>query len=126
MADHPHPVDPGRVAQARARALGGEEAGRLVGMLGLLADPTRTRILYALDTVDELCVGDLAMALDATEDSVGYGLRVLRTAGLVTFRKEGRTVYYRLADGFPDALREHCLRVLARLARGTDGADEDG
>jgi DNA-binding transcriptional ArsR family regulator len=76
--------------------------------------------------VDELCVGDLAMALDATEDSVGYALRVLRTAGLVTFRKQGRIVYYRLAGGFPDALRERCLLALARLARVTDGADEDG
>ena len=121
MADHPHPVDPQRVAQARARALDVDEAGRLVGMLGLLADPTRARILYALDIVDELCVGDIAMALDATEDSVGYGLRVLRTAGLVTFRKEGRVVYYRLAEGFPEPLRERCLRALVALARATDG-----
>lgn len=126
MDGHPHPVDPERVAQARARALDVDEAGRLVGMLGLLADPTRARILYALDVVDELCVGDIAMALEATEDSVSYGLRVLRTAGLVTFRKEGRVVYYRLADGFPEPLREHCLRSLVALARATDGSDDDG
>lgn len=117
MSDHRHPVDPQRVAQARARALGLEEAGRLAGMLGLLADPTRARILYALDVAEELCVGDIALALDATEDSVGYGLRVLRTAGLVTTRKQGRVVYYRLADGFPEALREHCLRALVALSR---------
>lgn len=91
-------------------------------MLGLLADPTRARILYALDVVEELCVGDIALALDATEDSVGYGLRVLRTAGLVTTRKAGRVVFYRLADGFPEALREHCLRVLVALSRRTDQA----
>ena len=124
MADHQHPVDPDRVAQARARALDVDEAGRLAGMLGLLADPTRARILYALDVVDELCVGDISMALDATEDSVGYGLRVLRTAGLVTFRKEGRVVYYRLAEGFPEPLREHCLRELVALSRATDGIDD--
>jgi DNA-binding transcriptional ArsR family regulator len=117
MSDDPHPVDPARVAQARGRVPDLEEAGRLVGTLGLLADPTRARILYALDVVDELCVGDIAMALDATEDSVGYGLRVLRTAGLVTPRKQGRTVYYRLADGFPEPLREHCLRALVALSR---------
>lgn len=81
-------------------------------MLGLLADPTRGRILYALDLVEELCVGDIAMSLDATEDSVGYGLRVLRTAGLVTPRKEGRTVYSRLSDGFPESLR--ALPAVAR------------
>jgi DNA-binding transcriptional ArsR family regulator len=83
MAGHDHPVDPRGVAAARARLIDKEEAGRLAGLLGLLADPTRARILYALDIVEELCVGDLALALDATEDSVGYALRVLRTAGLL-------------------------------------------
>lgn len=117
MADHQHPVDEARVAQARARVIDVEEAGRLAGLLGLLADPTRARILYALDVVEELCVGDIAMALEATEDSVGYGLRVLRTAGLVTPRKEGRTVFYRLSDGFPKPLREHCLHALLEMSR---------
>jgi len=114
---HQHPVDPGRVEQARVRVLDLDEAGRLAGMLGLLADPTRARILFALDLVDELCVGDIALALEATEDSVGYGLRVLRTAGLVTPRKQGRTVFYRLSDGFPQPLREHCLQALVELSR---------
>lgn len=124
MSDHQHPLDPVRVAHARSRTLDVEEAGRLAGMLGLLADPTRARILYALDVVEELCVGDIAMALEATEDSVGYGLRVLRTAGLVTPRKEGRTVFYRLSEGFPEPLREHCLRALVALSR--DVSHEDG
>lgn len=123
MAEHGHPVDAQRVAQARERVLDVEETGRLVGVLGLLADPTRARILYALDAVDELCVGDIALALSATEDSVGYGLRVLRTAGLVEYRKQGRVVFYRLADGFPEPLREHCLRALLTLSHRADGAD---
>jgi DNA-binding transcriptional ArsR family regulator len=117
VSDHAHPVDAERVRAARARLIDSEEAARLAGMLGLLADPTRARILYALDVVDELCVGDIALALDATEDSVGYGLRVLRTAGLVSTRKQGRVVYYRLSDGFPDPLRQHCLRALVDLSR---------
>ncbi len=117
MTEHDHPLDPERVRAARARLIDAEEAARLAGLLGLLADPTRARILYALDLVDELCVGDIALALEATEDSVGYGLRVLRTAGLVTTRKEGRVVYYRLSDGFPDPLRQHCLRSLVELSR---------
>lgn len=120
MTDDGHPVDPQRVARARERLLDVEETGRLVGMLGLLADPTRARILYALDVVDELCVGDIALALGTTQDSVGYGLRVLRTAGLVECRKQGRAVFYRLADGFPEPLREHCLRALLELSHRTD------
>lgn len=123
MSDHAHPVDAERVSAARARLIDADEAARLAGMLGLLADPTRARILYALDVVDELCVGDIARALDATEDSVGYGLRVLRTAGLVSTRKQGRVVYYRLSDGFPDPLRQHCLRALVDLSRRVEQQD---
>jgi len=122
--DHDHPVDPVRVAAARARLIDTEEAARLAGLLGLLADATRSRILYALDLVDELCVGDLALALEATEDSVGYALRVLRTAGLVSTRKEGRVVYYRLSQGFPEPLRDHCLRALVDLSRTVTASDD--
>lgn len=124
VADHDHPVDPERVAAARARLIDRDEAGRLAGLLGLLADPTRARILYALDLVEELCVGDLALALGATEDSVGHALRVLRTAGLVSTRKDGRVVHYRLSDGFPEPLLDHCLRALVQLStRAADAAD---
>jgi len=122
--DHDHPVDPERVAAARARLIDAEEAGRHAGLLGLLADPVRARILYALDLVQELCVGDLSLALEATEDSVGYALRVLRTAGLVSTRKDGRVVYYRLSAGFPEPLRNHCLRALVELSRHAP-ADDD-
>ena len=112
-----HPVDAERVAAARRRLISADDAGRLASLLGLLADPVRARILYALDTVEELCVGDLALALEASEDSVGYGLRILRTAGMVTGRKAGRAVFYRLADDFPQPLREHCLRRLVEMTR---------
>ena len=46
-------------------------------------------------SADELCVGDLALALDLSEDAVSYGLRILRASGLVERRAEGRTAYYR-------------------------------
>jgi ArsR family transcriptional regulator, lead/cadmium/zinc/bismuth-responsive transcriptional repressor len=114
--DHEHPVDAARVRRARAGVIGAEDAGRLSGVLALLGDPVRVRLLYALDLVDELCVGDLALALGITEDAVSYGLRMLRTAGLVQTRKDGRVVYYRLADTFPEPLLEHCLRELMRLS----------
>ncbi|MDT0277936.1 ArsR/SmtB family transcription factor [Blastococcus goldschmidtiae] len=114
--DHAHPVDAERVAHARARLPGREETARLTSVLNLMADPTRARVLFALDMVEELCVGDLALALEATEDAVGYALRLLRTAGLVANRKQGRVVYYRLGEGFPEPLRDHCLRQLAVLA----------
>jgi len=127
---HAHPVDADRVARAGARMLSADEASRLAGTLSLLADATRVRILYALDTVEELCVGDLALAVRVSEDSVTYALRLLRTAGLVANRKAGRVVFYRLAADFPAPLREHCLRALVDMSRTelptSDLADTDG
>ena len=114
--DHDHPVNPGQVAAARAGVLGVEEAGRLAGLLGMLADPVRSRILFALSAAGELCVGDLALALEITEDQVSYALKMLRLAGLVGFRKDGRMSFYRLSGGFPHQLLEHCLRQLIAIA----------
>jgi ArsR family transcriptional regulator, lead/cadmium/zinc/bismuth-responsive transcriptional repressor len=121
-SDHEHPVDREGVAASRADLISADEAVRLAGLLGLLADPVRSRVLFALSTVERLCVGDLALALGATEDAVSYGLRMLRTAGLVTFRKEGRVVFYSLAPTFPHPFLEHCLRQLLRIA--TPGGEE--
>jgi DNA-binding transcriptional ArsR family regulator len=122
ITDHEHPVDPARVRRARTGVIGAEDAERLSDLLALLGDPVRVRLLYALDLVDELCVGDLARALDITDDAASYGLRMLRTAGLVQTRKDGRVVYYRLADTFPEPLLEHCLRELLRLSELAGGA----
>ncbi len=95
----------------------------MTSVLSLVADPTRARLLYALDVVEELCVGDLALALDVSEDAVGYALRLLRTAGLVARRQEGRMVFYRLADGFPEPLLDSCVRQLIVLSQTPDGRD---
>lgn len=124
---HEHPVDATRVAATRAGLLSVADAGRLADLLGMLADPVRSRILFALVTAGELCVGDLALALDVTEDQVSYGLKMLRLAGLVTFRRDGRMICYRLSDGFPHPLLEHCLRQLLAIATPPDpGAVEHG
>lgn len=114
---HAHPIDPERVAHAKSRLPSLDEASRLTSLLSLIADPVRLRILYALDVSEELCVGDLALALGANEDQVTYALRLLRTAGLVVGRKEGRVVYNRLAADFPEPLRDHCLHQLVEITR---------
>jgi DNA-binding transcriptional ArsR family regulator len=114
--DHDHPVSPERVGAARAGLLSADEAGRLAGLLEMVADPVRSRILFALAAAGELCVGDLALALDVSEDQVSYALKMLRLAGLASFRKDGLVVFYRLSDGFPHPLLEHCLRELLTIA----------
>lgn len=120
--DHDHPIDAKRVSKARKGLLSADDASHLASLLALLADPVRSRILFALDLVDELCVGDLALALDVSEDAVSYGLRILRTAGLVQSRRAGRVVFYRLVDNFPEPLLEHCLRELLALSEAAGRA----
>jgi DNA-binding transcriptional ArsR family regulator len=116
LIDHAHPVDKASVAAAQRAGLASGEAERLGRLLGLLADPVRVRILFALVSVDELCVGDLAMALDISMDQSSYALKLLKSSGLVQSRRDGRVIHYRLADGFPHQLLDHCLRQLLTIA----------
>jgi DNA-binding transcriptional ArsR family regulator len=118
--EHPAlaPSDPASVQAARASLIDTEQAGRLAELLALVAEPTRARILFALGAVEEMCVGDLALAVGVSEDSAGYALKLLRMAGLVRTRKSGRTVLYRLAEGFPHEMLEHCLRDLLSISDG--------
>ena len=64
----------------------------------LLGDPTRVRILHTLAASDELCVHEIAEAVDASETKVSQALRLLRTAGVVRNRRDGRHIHYRLDD----------------------------
>jgi DNA-binding transcriptional ArsR family regulator len=117
-ATHEHPIDAAAVAQARGAVPSADDTARLAGLLSVMADPLRLRVVFALDETEELCVGDLALALDVSEDAAGYALRLLRAAGLVATRKHGRVVYNRLAPDFPEPLLHYCLRELIKITRG--------
>jgi len=69
-----------------------------------LGDPTKVKILYVLSQ-KELCVCDLSALLRMTHSAVSHQLRVLRNLNLVKFRKEGKIVYYSLAD-------EHVIKLI--------------
>lgn len=76
----------------------GLEVERVAEMFKLLGDPTRCRILYALLDKPELAVLDLAATVGGSQPTVSAALRLLRTAGVVIGRRDGRTVHYRVAD----------------------------
>jgi ArsR family transcriptional regulator, lead/cadmium/zinc/bismuth-responsive transcriptional repressor len=97
-----------------------EDALQLGVLLGLLSDPVRLRVLFVLVGVDELCVGDIAEALAISDDQSSYALKQLRVAGLITARRDGRVINYRLSEGFPQQMLVHCLHQL--LAISTKGA----
>ena len=63
----------------------------------VFGDATRIRILCVL-LQQEVCVCDLAAILGMTQSAISHQLRILKQAGLVKFRKEGKTVFYFLAD----------------------------
>jgi DNA-binding transcriptional ArsR family regulator len=75
-----------------------ELAARAAELFRLLGDPTRIRILQILDTAGELCVHEIAEAVDAPETKVSQALRLLRTAHVVRNRRAGRHIHYRLDD----------------------------
>ena len=69
----------------------------LAELYKVFGDTTRIKILYVLFE-SEMCVGDIAELLNASPSAVSHQLRVLKANKLVKFRREGKTVYYSLAD----------------------------
>lgn len=86
------------------------------------ADPTRLRLLNLLEAQKEICVCDLCEALGEPQPKVSRHLAVLRRAGLVEVRRDGKWVYYALADGSTPLHRtllrcvRTCLGELEQLA----------
>lgn len=69
----------------------------LAELFKVFGDTTRTKILFSLFQ-SEMCVCDLAALLGMTQSAISHQLRVLKSARLVKFRKEGKVVYYSLSD----------------------------
>jgi ArsR family transcriptional regulator, lead/cadmium/zinc/bismuth-responsive transcriptional repressor len=63
------------------------------------SDPTRLMLAAALREGDELCVCDLAWISERAQNLVSHHLRVLRSQGLVTSRRDGKIVFYSLTEG---------------------------
>jgi DNA-binding transcriptional ArsR family regulator len=92
-----HSTDLKRVHQIQSQMLDFEKAQRMAEFFSLLGDTNRLRILSAL-AQQELCVGDLAVAVGMSESAVSHQLRTLRAIRLVGYRRQGRHVFYRLQD----------------------------
>jgi DNA-binding transcriptional ArsR family regulator len=91
-------VDEAKVESLTPSLIDVDEAVDLAELFRLLGDPTRVRILFALLEAGELCVCDIAAAVSTTETKVSQAMRLLRGAGVVRNRRDGRNVYYRLDD----------------------------
>lgn len=114
-------LHPEHVAPLLGRMIGEEQADALATTFATLADPTRARLLHALALADELCVCDMALLVGLSQSAVSHQLRLLRDRRVVSRRKVGRIVYYRLADDhvrhvFADGLR-HVSETTAAATR---------
>lgn len=70
----------------------------LAELFKIFGDSTRIKILYVLFET-EMCVYDIAQLLHMTQSAISHQLRALKQSKLVKYRREGKTVFYSLADG---------------------------
>ena len=122
VLQHAHPVDPERVARAQQRGISAEDATRLSSLLIAAGGPGPDRGSCTRWTWSRSCASvTWRSRWTSARTAVSYALRMLRTAGFVQTRRQGRVVFYRLADRFPEPLLEHCLRELISLSRVASG-----
>jgi|WetSurMetagenome_2_1015567.scaffolds.fasta_scaffold1135332_1 ArsR family transcriptional regulator, lead/cadmium/zinc/bismuth-responsive transcriptional repressor len=100
-------VHPGAVKAAQDQLPGAGELSGISVFFKALGDPTRLKILYALFE-GELCVCDVSAVLGMSVSAVSHQLAVLKQARLVDNRRDGKIIYYSLAD-------EHVRRVLTSM-----------
>jgi len=106
-------VDPERVRSVQASLPADDLVDELAEVFGLLSDPNRLRLLASLLEGGELCVCDLAAAVDMGQSAVSHALRLLRAHRVVKVRRAGRMAYYSLIDGHIRLLLDIALEHLA-------------
>ena len=89
--------DPVIVKQVQAQMLEEKQLSAVSEFFKVLGDETRMKIINAL-AHGELCVSDIAAALEMTQSAVSHQLKLLRMAGQVKARREGKSIYYSLDD----------------------------
>ncbi len=82
-----------------------EEIVDMADFFKVFGDPTRLRILFELWQNGEVGVNSISEHLSISQSAVSQQLKLLRTARLVRFRKDGRNILYRLSD-------EHITKIL--------------
>lgn len=74
-----------------------EDCGSMADIFKQLSDGTRLRILWMLCHLEE-CVSNIAAAMEMSDPAVSHHLKQLKSSGLIVSRREGKEVYYKLAD----------------------------
>ncbi len=90
-----------------------EELQDLADFFKVFGDATRLKILYVLLST-EMCVYDIAMVLGMSQSAISHQLRVLKQMDLVKNRRDGKTIFYSLADS----------HIVTILSQGLDHIEE--
>lgn len=90
-------IHPQTICLAKKNMLEEKTVQDLAEMFKVFGEPSRIKILHTLSQ-QEMCVCDLAEALNMNQSAISHQLRLLRNAKLVKFRKEGKEAWYSLDD----------------------------
>ena len=92
------PASVGKPAPRDRPLIDPKRAAALSRLLKVFANETRLRLLHALERGDEVCVTDLAAALEMAPQAVSNQLQRLTDRSIVSARRDGTRLYYRIAD----------------------------
>ncbi len=97
------------------------QAGGLASVFKVLANDTRLRILHALVRADELCVTDLATTLGMKPQAVSNQLQRLSDLGIISSRREGNNIHYRLIDLCVRSLLDQGMCLMEEVSERSQG-----
>jgi ArsR family transcriptional regulator, lead/cadmium/zinc/bismuth-responsive transcriptional repressor len=89
-----------------------DQAAELEDLFKILANDTRLKLLHTLARVEEMCVCDLAVAIDMTPQAISNQLQRLSDRGIVATRRSGNMIYYRIVDQCVIGLLQKALCLL--------------
>ena len=95
------------MTSAPVKSIDADTAQHLADLFKTLGDPTRIKILSLLTKTEEMRVYDIADSLTMGQSAISHQLRVLRSARLVKFRRDGKEVLYSIAD-------DHVMKLLGQ------------
>lgn len=114
VTDLPH--DHGQnIDRVLAKLPSQEECILAAEMFKQISDGTRLRILWLLCHCEE-CVSNIAAVMDMSDPAVSHHLKLLRKSGLIMSRREGKEVYYKLADTEQAQLVHRACEDMFRIA----------